>query len=234
MEEYTDVELAEQVAVACRILEAQGLGHSFLGHVSARKTGEDAVKVKPSGFGLGEIRADDVIEVDFSGRKLAGAHGVHAEMPIHLGIYKRRPDVQSVIHTHPLHVAGLMASDGRLAMVNQDSLFFAGGVGHYPSPELVITERQGDALADALGEKNAVLMKNHGLVTVGRSVPEAVFLAVSLEGSLRVQATARVFGEISPIEGRDLEEMLSHFSDGYERRVLTTWEFLRRQLPTPR
>jgi L-fuculose-phosphate aldolase len=228
---YTEDELAEQVAVACRILEAQGQGHSFLGHVSARMPGVDVVKVKPSGMGLGEIRTDDVIEVDFVGRKVAGRHGVHAEMPIHLGIYKRRPDVHAVVHTHPLHVAGLMASSGRLEMVNQDSLYFARGVGHYPSPALVVNEELGDSLADALGDRNAVLMRNHGLVTVGRTVQEGLFLAVALESSLRVQATAAAFGEISPIAGDDLTEMLGHFSQGYDRRVLTTWEYLRRLLP---
>lgn len=223
--------LPNDVSVACQIAEAQGLGHSFLGHVSARHPGEETIQVKPAGIGLGEVRSRDVITVGLDGRQITGSRGMHAEMPIHLGIYKQRPDVNAVIHTHPLHVAGLMASDGSLEMVNQDSLYFAEGIGHHPSPALIVTDELGDALATSLGPHRAVLMKNHGLVTVGRTVQEAVFLAVALEASLRVQAMALNFGKPSPIPADELDEMLRHFEEGYDRRVATTWDYMSRLLP---
>ena len=69
------------------------------------------------------------------------------------------------------------------------------------------------------------------MVTVGRTVQEAVFLAVALESSLRVQAMALTFGDLSPIAPDELKEMLRHFEQGYERRVSVTWDYLSRQLP---
>lgn len=221
--------LAAEVATACRILEAQGHEHSFLGHVSARQS-DDTLLTKPSGLGLTEIRAEDVIALDLEGRQLAGERKPHVEMPIHTRIYRRRNDIGAVVHTHALEVAGLMASSADFLMVNQDSVQFADGVGFYPSAALIVTPERGDEVAEALGSKRAVLLRNHGLVTVGSSVAEAVFLAVSLVNSLRVQAMASRFGEISPIPAEEVAVMAREFAPNYDSRVSSTWSYLCRLL----
>lgn len=224
--------LAVDVATACRILESQGHEHSFLGHVSARRPGADVMQVKPSGIGLGEVWPDDVLMISLEGRQIAGTRGMHAEMPIHTGIYRRRDDVNAVVHTHPLHVAALVASAAEFRMVNQDSVQFAEGIGFYPSPALIVTDEQGDALATAVGEKRAAVLKNHGLVTVGGSVQEAVFLAVAFVNSLRVQLMATQFGAVSCIPADEVTEMAQHFTSSYERRVGSAWEYMARLLPS--
>jgi L-fuculose-phosphate aldolase len=220
---------AAEVATACRILEAQGHEHSFLGHVSARQP-DDTLLAKPSGLGLAEISPEDVIVLDLDGQQLAGERKPHAEMPIHTRIYRRRDDVGAVVHTHALEVAGLMASAADFLMVNQDSVQFADGVGFYPSAMLVATAERGDEVAEALGRRRAVLLRNHGLVTAGSTVPEAVFLAVSLVNSLRVQAAAGQFGEVSPIPGDEVAAMAKEFAPSYEQRVGSTWAYLCRGL----
>ena len=88
--------------------------------------------VKPAGLGLEEIQADDLALMDYDGRQLDGRHRLHNEMPIHNEIYRRRPDVQAVVHTHPFYAAALSASGARFEMVSQDSLPFAEGLGVYP------------------------------------------------------------------------------------------------------
>lgn len=221
---------ASDVATACRILEAQGQEHSFLGHVSVRQP-DDTVLAKPSGLGLGEVDRDDVISLDLDGRQLAGARKPHAEMPIHTGIYRLRTDVRAVVHTHPLDVAGLVASAAEFSMVNQDSVQFAEGVGFYPSAMLIVSPERGEEVARALGSRRAVLLKNHGLVTAGATVPEAVFLAVALVNSLRVQAAARRFGEISPIPPSEVARMAEEFAPTYEARINATWAYLQRIVP---
>jgi L-fuculose-phosphate aldolase len=226
-----DYGLASEVAIACQVLEAQGHEHSFLGHVSARRP-DDTLLAKPSGLGLAEISPSDIITLDLDGRQLAGDRKPHAEMPIHTRIYRRRDDVSAVVHTHPLEVAGLVASSADLLMVNQDSVHFAGSVGFYPSAALIATSERGDEVAEALGSKRAVLLRNHGLVTAGATVAEAVFLAVSLVNSLRVQAMAGKFGEISPIPEEEVAVMAHEFSGSYEQRVNSTWHYLCRVLET--
>jgi L-fuculose-phosphate aldolase len=225
--------LAQDVALACRILEREGHEHSFLGHVSGREPGADALLVKPSGLGLGEMTAQDVIVLDLDGKQLDGHRTPHNEMPIHTRIYRRRPELNAVVHTHPLWVAALTASAASFEMVNQDSVQFADGVGVYPSAMLVVTDEQGDALAAALGDHRAVLLRNHGLVTVGESVQEAVFLAVAFVNSLRVQVLAHQLGSTVPIDAWEVAAMAEHMSGSYTRRIDSTWAYLQRRLATP-
>lgn len=222
--------LAQDVALACRILDMEGHEHSYLGHVSAREVGAEAMVVKPSGLGLAEVRADDVLTVGLDGVRIAGGRSMHAEMPIHTRIYLNRPDVCAVVHTHPLWVAALAASSAGFEMVNQDSVLFADGVGSYPSARLVVTDEQGDSLARALGDKRAVVLRNHGLVTAGACVQEAVCLAVAFVNSLRVQLLAAQLGYTVPIAADEVEEMAAHFARGYEGRVRSTWSYLERKL----
>ena len=222
-------DLATEVATACRILEAQGHEHSFLGHVSARQP-DDTLLAKPSGLGLAEVRSEDVITLDLEGHQLAGERKPHVEMPIHTRIYRRRDDIGAVVHTHAPEAAGLMASSAEFLMVNQDSVQFAEGVGLYPSAALIVTPERGDEVAEALGDKRAVLLRNHGLVTAGATVAEAVFLAVSLVNSLRVQAMASRFGEVSPIPEDEVAVMAHEFAASYESRVSATWSYLCRLL----
>jgi L-fuculose-phosphate aldolase len=225
-------ELADDVATACRILAAEGQEHTVLGHVSARAPGATALQMKPAGMGLAEVRPEDLLTLGLDGGLLEGTRPIHAETPIHTGIYQQRPDVNAVVHTHPLHVAALAASAAEFGMVNQDSIQFADGIGFHPSSTLIVTAEQGQALAAALGDKRAVVLKNHGLVTVGATVQEAVFLAVSFVNSLRIQVMATQFGPLTCIPADEVEEMARYFAGGYEQRVNSTWDYLRRIHPT--
>jgi L-fuculose-phosphate aldolase len=186
--------------------------------------------VKPSGVALGEVRSEDVLTVDLDGQLMAGTRPMHVEMPIHTRIYARRVDVNAIVHTHALHVAAFAASAADFRMVNQDSIYFADGIGFHASSKLVVTIEQGDALATALSDKKAVVLKNHGLVAVGRTIQEAVFLADAFVNSLRVQVMAAQFGPLSPIAPDELAETACRFKDSYERRVNSTWEYLSRLL----
>jgi L-fuculose-phosphate aldolase len=226
-------QLVQDVATACRVLEREGQEHGFLGHVSAREQDSDVMLVKPAGLGLGEVTPEDVLTLGLDGTRKQGTRPAHAEMPIHSRIYRRRPDVGSVVHTHPLWVAALTASDAGFQMVNQDSVLFSDGVGVYPSAMLVVTDVQGDELAEALGDRRAVLLQNHGLVTVGATVQEAVFLAVAFVNSLRVQVLARQLGEVVPIAPSEVQVMAEHIFEGYGRRVESTWSYLQRRVAVP-
>jgi ribulose-5-phosphate 4-epimerase/fuculose-1-phosphate aldolase len=220
--------LRELVAAACRVLQNEGQEHFNLGHVSAREPGGDRVVVKPSGLGLGEVTANDLVVSDFDGRKVEGELPLHGEMPIHLEIYRRRPDVMCVVHTHPLHVGALSASEARFEMLSQDSILFAKGVGYYPSARLVVTPEQGRALAECLGDLRAVVLKNHGIAIAGRSVQEAAVLALSFDRSVRLQLAAAQLGSLNPISPEEVKAM----SDSFERspgRLESLWEYALRK-----
>jgi ribulose-5-phosphate 4-epimerase/fuculose-1-phosphate aldolase len=224
-----DRELRERLALACRVLFNEGQDHFYFGHLSVRASTGDGVWVKPAGLGLEEIQADDLALMDLDGRHLAGKHRLHNEMPIHNEIYRCRPDVQAVVHTHPFYAAALTATAARFEMVSQDSLPFAGGVGYYPSAELVMSAEQGRAVAAALGEHRAVLMKNHGIAVVADSIEQAAVWAASLERSCRLQLAASQLGPLAPIAADEVERMYERFEHGYAGRNEAIWRYLVRK-----
>jgi ribulose-5-phosphate 4-epimerase/fuculose-1-phosphate aldolase len=225
-----DRELRERLALACRVLCHEGQDHFYFGHLSARASADRGVWVKPAGLGLEEIQADDLALMDYDGRQLDGRHRLHNEMPIHNEIYRRRPDVQAVVHTHPFYAAALSASGARFEMVSQDSLPFGEGLGVYPRAELVMTVEQGQAVAEALGGRRAVLMKNHGIAVAADSIEQAAVWAASLERSCRLQLAATQLGPLDPIAADEVARMYERFERGYAGRNEAIWRYLVRKL----
>lgn len=225
----SDAELRVLVSQACRVLHAHGQEHFYLGHVSARAPGSDRIWIKPTGLGLGEIEPDDVVACDFDGRQLTGGRPLHHEVPIHTEIYRSRPDVNCVVHTHPFHAAAYASAAAEFRMVSQDSVLFVDGVGIYPRAPLVVTPEQGRAVADALGGSKIVVLKNHGIAAVDSTVAGAVFLALSFDRSLRLQLAASQFGPLDAMTDDEVREMNDYFDRSYGGRLETTWGYLLRQ-----
>lgn len=220
--------LRQSVVDACHILFNAGQEHFHLGHVSAREPGSGLICVKPTGLGLGEISLEDVAVMTLDGERVEGRRALHQEMPIHTAIYRRRPDVTCVVHTHPFYAAAFSAASAELKMVSQDSVLFAGGIGRYPSAGLVVTREQGEQLAEALGDHAVVVLKNHGIAVAAASVQDATFLAVSFDRSLRMQLTAAQLGPLDPIAPDEVRAMNDYFEQSYQGRVESTWQYLLR------
>jgi ribulose-5-phosphate 4-epimerase/fuculose-1-phosphate aldolase len=125
--------------------------------------------------------------VDFDGAKLRGDGGRHAEWPIHSEILRRRPDVQVVAHTHPLHASVLSAFDEPLQPYTLDADYFGELPRHRDDVALVTTKEEGANLAETLGPHFAVLMANHGVTFCGTSIEHATCVGVFLERAARAQ-----------------------------------------------
>ena len=108
-------------------------------------------------------------------------------------------------------------------------MLFARGIGFYPSAPLVVTAEQGRAMAECLGDKQVVVLKNHGITVAGPSVQDTTFLAVSFDRSLRVQLTASQLGPINPITPEEVKAMNEYFDRSYHGRVEATWQYLLRK-----
>jgi L-fuculose-phosphate aldolase len=223
-----DQQLREQVAWACRILARQGHADFTLGHVSARKS-DGTILMKRNGLGLDEITPADILTIDLDGRLVAGQGKVHLEYVIHTEVYKARPDVGSVVHTHPPYAVALGATQAKLEFLNHDAVLFQDGVAIFnDTVELITTSSQGQAIARALGTRRAMLMQNHGVVVVGQTVPWAVLTALTLERATQIQAIAATLGPLKPIS----QEMASKlFPEKYQDRFIPGyWDYLIRQL----
>ena len=217
-----------KLAQACRILFMEGLADYNLGHASFRVPGKDLIYIKPQGFGLEEVTPEDLIVIDFAGKKISGDHPAHGENPIHTGIYKVRVDVGSVVHVHPVLATAFSSSGAVLRPLNQEGVIFPGGVPVFESPELVTTHEQAGGLARTLGDNHAVILRNHGIVTVGPRIEEACLNALFLEGALRIQLMAAQFGEIKAISEETALKMYEPCRN--PRRYDMIWHYLVRKL----
>jgi L-fuculose-phosphate aldolase len=202
----------EQVAWACRILAMEGYADLTLGHVSARPAGSETIYIKRKGVALDEVEPDDVVDLDDPTADL------HLETVLHHEVYAQRPDVGAVVHGHPPYATAFGATNARLELLTHDAVLFADGISFFEETAELITEReQGLAVAEALGTRRAVILRNHGVVVADKDVRWAVLSAITLERAIRLQAIASTLGEQRPIPKELAERM---FADKYQERFL--------------
>ena len=191
-----EMDSKEALAYGCKILALEGQGDIIWGHVTLRgPETQDRLYMKPAAMGLEEISASDLIEVDLDGRKVAGERPRHSEVFIHTEIMRARPEVNCVVHTHPPHAVAFGSTKRPLLPVGHEGSLFAEGLPIFSeTTDLIVNRELGEALARTLGEGNAALLRNHGIVAAGRNVAEAVMTAVILERACRVQLLADTLG----------------------------------------
>lgn len=219
--------LRRQVAWGCRILALWEHGDMTLGHLSAR-TPDGRVLIKRREVALGEVTPADLVAIDLDGNKVEGEGEVHLEAALHTEVYRARPDVGAVVHSHPPYATALGATGGRLQLLTHDAVLFHDGLGWFEeTAELVMSPEMGRAVARALGERRAVILRNHGVLVVGKDVPWAVFAAVTLERALQLQVIAASLGPLRPMSPEMARRLFpSKYRDDL---VATYWRYLIRE-----
>lgn len=182
----------------CNVLADQGQGDLIWGHASVRvDKSSSSILMKPAGLGLDEIHRTDLITINEAGGKTEGSRPVHAEVFIHTEIFRLRPDVQAVVHTHPIHAVAFSALNRPLLPIGHEGAMFHKGLPVFTeTSDLIVNATLGQATAKKLGNANALILQNHGIVTVGRSVEEAVMTAIMLEKACKTQLLAESSYEI--------------------------------------
>jgi L-ribulose-5-phosphate 4-epimerase len=186
----------EIVVQASAALAAAGLSDLVWGHASIRDPDGQGVWMKASGWAFEEIDADKVVLVDSTGGVLSGEGKRHLEFPIHTEIMAARDDVGCVVHTHAATVNAFASLERDLHPISHDGVPFA-----YPqiprfteTGALIATPELGRSLATSLGDATAILIPNHGAVTVGPDAATAVMLSVLLESACRTELLAAAAG----------------------------------------
>ena len=188
--------LRRKLINAGRVLADQGQGDFVAGHVSVRLPEHKAnFLMKPAAIGLEEMSPASIITVDLDGHKVGGPQPRHNEVFIHSEILRARSDVQAVVHTHAFHAVAFSSLGRELAPISNDAGFFYKKLPVFSeTTDLIVTPERGRAVAKCLGENSAVLLRNHGIVTVGRSLEEAVWVAVRLERACKCQLMVEAAG----------------------------------------
>jgi len=184
--------LREKLVQAGRVLVSEDQGDYVAGHVTVRlPDGDGRFLMKPAGIGLEEMTPDNIITVDREGERVGGTMPRHNEVFIHCEILRARSDIAAVVHTHPPHAAAFSSLGRPLLPVGNDGAIFCAGVPVFSeTTDLIIDQARGRAVTRCLGDHQALILRNHGIVTAGRSIEEAVWLALKLERACRVQLMA--------------------------------------------
>ena len=224
-------DLRRLVALGCRVLGAADQGDLIWGHVSARDPDGRGVWMKAAGLGFEEVGPDDVLLVSWDGEVLEGAGRRHAEYPIHTEVMRARPDAGSVIHTHSPAAVALGALGVPLRPISHEAnLFVPPGIARFTATgDLVLTPELGRAVAAALGDRNACLLVNHGIVVAAADVPTATVTAYLLDRACRMQLTAMAAGGWATWSSP--EESLAKREHCYPDPLLEgAWQYLVRRL----
>ncbi len=173
-----------------RILSMEGHDELTLGHLSWRAPNGRGFWIKRHSISMGEIMGhDDLVLVSFDGEKLEGHGNRHSEWPIHAGIFLARDDVNSIAHTHAFHatVFGSL-TNSKLRAIAHAGAYFAENVPRFTdTAQLIRSAEGGAAVARALGDAWALLMRNHGVTFCGHSIRHCVVLGYFLERACRQQ-----------------------------------------------
>lgn len=223
--------LRELVALGCRILGANGHDDYVWGHASARDPEGRGVWMKASTLGFEEITADEVLLVGFEGEVLAGERPRHAEWPIHTEIMLARPEVGAVVHSHPPHSIAIAASGQPLRPISHaGTLFVPPDVACFTkTADLIVTRDLGVDVARTLGDQYAMFLVNHGIVTAGNDVRDAVIRAVLLEKAAYQQMLTHAFGGAKHWSPDD-EALRKRKSVWSEPHLVAMWDYLSRRL----
>jgi L-fuculose-phosphate aldolase len=201
--------LRETLTNGGRVLVLEGQGDYVAGHITARLPDDPAhFLMKPAGIGLDEMSPENIITVDLEGRKIGGTMPRHNEVFIHSEVLRARPDINCVIHTHASHAVAFSSLGRPLLPVGNDGSVFRTGVPIFSeTTDLIINQERGRMVARCLADHPALILRNHGIVTAGHCIEEAVWLALKLEQACRVQLLAEAAGGPKLLaEGVDLKK----------------------------
>ena len=202
--------IKEQLIVAGKVLVAQGQDDFTRGHISFRLPDNPGLFfMKAHSIGLDEITMQNILTIDLEGNVVAGTARRHSEVYIHSEIFKARPDINCVIHTHPTYTIALSATGRPLKCYSQPGALFYDALGTYDDTiNLIRTHAMGAGVARALGRGRGVLLKNHGVVVTGATIAEAVIGTIMLENGAMVQLLVEAAGDPAPEFSRgDIEKL---------------------------
>mgnify|MGYP001237782570 CR=1 FL=1 len=193
-----------RIADALAMMEAASI-IDFNGHFSAR-TGPDRFLINSGASVRSAIGIDDIIEVDLEGRPLDGGPKPPMEFHIHASIYRRRPDVGAVAHTHPLW-STLFSSVGRKVEAVTMQAALLGEIREFPKTASINTRELGDELAECLGDARVAMLKSHGAVVAAEGVLEVFVLACYLEETAHRQYLASQLGAPQVLDAAQQEKI---------------------------
>ena len=194
-------QLKKTIVSACRILSHKKLVEGF-GHVSARIPESENFLITPR-ISLALVTESNLLTMSLRGEVVDGQHPAPFEAWLHTAIMKRKPDVNAITRIHARVANMFSVTETKLEPVHNHGSFFSGGVPVLRTPDLISTPELGEEVVQTLGDRVAVLLRGNGQVTVGRTIPEAVMMAIYLEEAAEILFGALQIGKPIPLTAHE-------------------------------
>jgi L-fuculose-phosphate aldolase len=182
-----------QMMYASKTLYLEGHNDINNGQISFRLD-DNTILIRRAFLGWEETNTSDFILIDMDGNRIEGEGPIPAEWPLHTEIYKQRDDINCLIHSHPLYAMVFGATDLTLKPVTHDATPIMDTVKFTLTTNTVTNPKIGKIVAQALDNSNTMLLRNHGIVAVGKSIPLTLCRAIVLENACRLQLLAESTG----------------------------------------
>ena len=210
------VEAKEDVVEAGKKMLEKGLVVGTWGNVSVRVT--DDFVITPSGMDYEKLNPEDMVVVDLEGKTIEGKWKPSIEISMHLAIYKARKDVNAIIHAHPIFSSTLAVLRQEIPPVIEDMVMLLGEKVKVAKYALPGTKELAENVTQALGERNAALLANHGSLCVGPDIDKTLTAYEILEKSAQIFILSKIVGKPIPLATEDIEKMRVFFVHKYGQR----------------
>ncbi|TCG07165.1 aldolase [Paraburkholderia steynii] len=190
----------QKLALTCRILFDGGHDSGLSGQITCRADVPDTYYTQPLGCGFDEVTPANLLLVDHDLRTLDGQGIPNPANRFHTWIYRARPEVNCIIHTHPFNVSALSMLEVPLDVSHMDVCPLYDDCAFLEKwPGVPVGNEEGEIISTAIGDKRAILLAHHGMLVTGRTVEEACILALLMERAARLQLAAMQAGTIKAI-----------------------------------
>ena len=201
----------QQIVEYGRKMVQSGLTTGSGGNLSILSAPDNLIAISPSGIDYNDVTVADVVVVDRSGKVVDGERKPSSELGFHLALYAARPEIEAVVHTHSVYATTLACLHWELPAVHYLVAFSGDKVPLAPyatfgSPELA------DNIIASIGSYNAVLLANHGLVTVGADMKSCFNVAEEIELVARIYYQTKTVGQPVLVEGEEMQRVVEKFS----------------------
>jgi ribulose-5-phosphate 4-epimerase/fuculose-1-phosphate aldolase len=201
----TETELREQLAACYRIFDYMGWSEMIYNHITVKIPGDyEHFLINPYGFHYTEVKASNLVKVDIQGNKVDDSpYAVNpAGLVIHTAIHAARPDIHCIAHTHTTEGMALACSKEGLRTDNFYSALLNNRIAYHDFEGITVMDDEKPRLVKSLADKNILILRNHGLLVGGRSIPEAFQTMWGLQRACEVQVATDASGK-TPIPIND-------------------------------
>lgn len=198
----TEWQIRCDLAACYRLVALHGWDDLIFTHISARVPGpEHHFLINPYGLTFEEITASSLVKIDREGNKIDDTPFPvnRAGFVIHSAIHDAREDVQCVLHTHTRAGVAVSAQRGGILPISQQSTFVLAALGYHDYEGVALHDAEKPRLPDDLGKNTFLVLRNHGLLTVGRTIADAFLAMYLLETTCQIQIAAQAGGDLIPV-----------------------------------